>query len=160
VSYPRFLAPSGGYIGAGLTELGLAELPGMVNGDLLGWMSCGCTIDPNTQTRSSSETSMLRQSINESFNLQVYTHALAKNILFNNHKRAVGVRVQVSGIGSGDVTFNIRAKKEVIVSAGAFRSPQLLMVSGIGPRETLEANGIEVISERKGVGRNLWDHIW
>lgn len=160
VSYPQFLAPSGGYVGAGLTELGLMELPGMVDGDLLGWTSCACTIDPTTQTRSSSETSMLRQSIKQNFNLQVYTQALAKKIIFNDKKRATGVRVQVQGVGSGDVTFNIRAKKEVIVSAGAFRSPQLLMVSGIGPKDTLEANDIGVISERRGVGQNMWDHIW
>ena len=160
VSYPRFLAPSGAYIGAGLTELGLPELPGMVNGNLLGWMSCGCKIDPTGQTRSSAETSMLRQAIKTNFNLQVYTQALAKKILFNDKNRAVGVKIQVSGVGSGQVIFNLRASKEVIVSAGAFRSPQLLMVSGIGPKETLEANDIEVISERKCVGQNLWDHIW
>ena len=160
VSYPHFLAPSGAYIGAGLTEIGLTELPGMVDGNLLGWMSCACTIDPKTQTRSSAETSMLRQAVKTNFNLQIYTQALAKKILFDDKKRAVGVKVQVSGVGSGHVTFDLRANKEVIVSAGAFRSPQLLMVSGVGPTEILEANDIEVVSERKGVGKNLWDHIW
>ena len=160
VSYPQFLAPSGAFVGAGLTELGLPELPGMVDGNLLGWTSCGNTIDPETQTRSSSEASMLRQALKRNFNLQVYTQTLAKRILFNKNKRAVGVKVEVSGFGSGSVSFELKAKEEVIVSAGAFRSPQLLMVSGIGPSETLEANEIVCISDRKGVGQNLWDHIW
>lgn len=160
VSYPQFIAPSGSFVGAGLSAIGLEELPGLVDGNLLGWTSCANTIDPTTQTRSSSETSMLRQAIKRNFNLQIYTQALAKQILFNKKKRATGVKVQVSGVGSGDVTFTLKAKKEVIVSAGAFRSPQLLMVSGVGPKDTLEANDVEVVSELNGVGQNMFDHIW
>ena len=56
-------------------------------------------------------------------------------------------------------TYTIKAKKEVILSAGTFQSPQLLMVSGIGPRDTLEEHDIPVISELSGVGQNMWDHI-
>lgn len=56
-------------------------------------------------------------------------------------------------------TYTIKATKEVIVSAGAFKSPQMLMVSGIGPRATLEELDIPVVSELEGVGQNLWDHI-
>ena len=160
VSYPQTLAPSGNYIGPGLTEIGLKQLPGMVDGNLLGWTNVADTIDPITQTRSSSETSMLRQAIQRNFNLQVYTSALAKKILFDNDKRAYGVNAEVQGVGSGSVKFMLNATKEVIVSAGAFRSPQLLMVSGVGPADTLQANGIDSISDLKGVGQNLWDHIW
>ena len=90
----------------------------------------------------------------------MYTHALAKKILFNKDKRATGVRVEVSGVGSGSATFKVAASKEVIISAGAFRSPQLLMVSGVGPAETLASNDIEVIADSPGVGQQLQDHIW
>jgi choline dehydrogenase-like flavoprotein len=159
VSYPLFLVPSGAYMGAGLSELGLKQLPGMVNGDLLAWMSCATTIDPETRTRSTSETSMLRQAIQRNFSLQVFTQTPAKKILFDK-KRAYGIDVEVQGVGSGKVNFHINATKEVIVSAGAFRSPQLLMVSGIGPKHTLADNGIEVVSEMEGVGQNMMDHIW
>ena len=55
-------------------------------------------------------------------------------------------------------TVTLSATKEVIISAGAFQSPQLLMVSGIGPSEQLEAHGIDVIANRPGVGQNMWDH--
>lgn len=160
VSYPNFISPSASYIGAGLSEIGLKDLPGMVDGNLLGWTGCATTIDPLTQTRSSSETSMLREAINRDFNTQVYTHTLAKRILFDKQKRAKGVEVETAGLGSGSVRYRLQASKEVIVSAGAFRSPQLLMVSGIGPPETLEKHDIEVVADRKGVGQNLWDHIW
>lgn len=56
-------------------------------------------------------------------------------------------------------TYTIKAKKEVIVSGGAFKSPQLLMVSGIGPKATLEEHGIPIVHQLEGVGQNLWDHI-
>lgn len=52
----------------------------------------------------------------------------------------------------------ISASEEVIISAGAFQSPQLLMVSGIGPIAHLEEHGIDVIADRPGVGQNMWDH--
>ncbi|KAK5175127.1 uncharacterized protein LTR77_000264 [Saxophila tyrrhenica] len=132
----------------------------MVEGNLLGWTSCATTINPRTQTRDSSETSMLRNAIKRNYNLQIFTHTLAKRILINNCKRAVGVEVSTSGVGSGSTTFKIHASKEVIVSAGAFRLPQLLMVSGIGPAETLQAHDIDVIADRPGVGQNLFDHLW
>lgn len=56
------------------------------------------------------------------------------------------------------IDISIYANKEVIISAGAFQSPQLLMVSGIGPRETLERHGIDVLVDLPGVGKGMEDH--
>ena len=53
----------------------------------------------------------------------------------------------------------VKACKEVIVSASAFNSPKLLMLSGIGPAAHLQEHGIEVIANRPGVGQNLQDHL-
>lgn len=53
----------------------------------------------------------------------------------------------------------LSASKEVILSAGAFQSPQLLMVSGVGPASTLKAYNIPVVADLPGVGQNMWDHI-
>ena len=52
--------------------------------------------------------------------------------------------------------YTLSARKEVVVSAGAFQSPQLLMVSGIGPLETLTKYGIPIVADRPGVGQNMW----
>jgi choline dehydrogenase len=60
-------------------------------------------------------------------------------------------QVEASSYGNTNI-FVLNATKEVILSAGAFQSPQLLMVSGIGPRDQLEAHDISVLADRPGVG--------
>jgi choline dehydrogenase len=86
-------------------------------------------------------------------NLQVITHAHATQIVLEG-KRAVGIRYMVNG-----VHHEVRARKEVILSGGAFGSPQLLMLSGIGPAKHLQDMGIPVVHELEGVGQNLQDHV-
>ena len=86
-------------------------------------------------------------------NLQVITRAQATKLRLANG-RAVGVDYRVGG-----VTRLVRARREVIVSAGAFGSPQLLMLSGIGPGAHLQSMGIGVQRDLPGVGQNLQDHI-
>ena len=109
------------------------------------------TIDPAGEVRSSSQTAFLNQEVRNS-SLRVYTRTRAKRILFNNRKQAVGVVVT-----SNSSAYTLSARKEVILSAGAFQSPQLLMVSGIGPSDTLKQYGIPLISNLSGVGQNMWD---
>ncbi|XP_043799761.1 glucose dehydrogenase [FAD, quinone]-like [Apis laboriosa] len=88
-------------------------------------------------------------------NLYVMTSSRADKILFQG-KRAVGVRITLSNNKSVDV----RATKEVILSAGSIASPQILMLSGIGPKEHLKKMGISTLADLP-VGRNLQDHaIW
>ncbi|MHB1570992.1 MAG: GMC family oxidoreductase, partial [Solirubrobacteraceae bacterium] len=84
-------------------------------------------------------------------NLTVITHAYALRLLFDGH-RVTGVEY-----ARLDDVLQIRAQREVIVSAGAYHSPQLLMLSGIGPEEMLAPMGIEV-REALPVGENLQDH--
>jgi len=84
-------------------------------------------------------------------NLHVFTDAMALRILFDG-VRAVGVV-----IARGGATEEIRAGREVILSAGAYQSPVLLMISGIGPAEDLEALGLDV-HENLPVGHDLQDH--
>jgi choline dehydrogenase len=86
-------------------------------------------------------------------NLKIESHALVSRVLFEG-RRAVGVEfVQKKQ------TIQVRAEREVILSGGAVNSPQTLMLSGIGPADTLKGFGIEVVSDLKGVGRNLQDHL-
>lgn len=86
-------------------------------------------------------------------NLGVLTGALATRLLLEG-RRCTGV--EIARGGSREM---IRARREVVLSAGVFGSPQLLLLSGIGPREELERHGIAVAHELPGVGANLVDHV-
>lgn len=86
-------------------------------------------------------------------NLQVITGAHATRILFEG-KRAVGVEFLQDGQKN-----ELRAKREVLLSAGALLSPQLLLLSGIGPADELRQHGIAQLHELPGVGRHLQDHV-
>lgn len=86
-------------------------------------------------------------------NLTVRTNTTTAKIVFEG-KRAVGVCVY-----EGGQLKTLRSNREVIVSAGAFGSPQLLMLSGVGPVAELQRHGITVVHALPGVGQNLQDHI-
>lgn len=86
-------------------------------------------------------------------NLAIITEARATRILFNG-RRAVGVEYEQDG-----QIKEIRASGEVILSTGAFISPQLLMLSGIGDPRELSRHGIAVHHALPGVGKNLQEHI-
>jgi choline dehydrogenase-like flavoprotein len=86
-------------------------------------------------------------------NLQVITGAQVTRIVMEG-KRAVGVEY----ILGGEVK-QIKAAREVLLSAGALQSPQILMLSGIGPAAHLKHHGIAVVHASPGVGKNLQDHI-
>lgn len=92
--------------------------------------------------------------ISQRENLHVVLNAHVHKVLFDKHKRALGVRFVHNG------KFRIAiAKNEVILSAGAVGSPHLLMLSGIGPAKQLHQHGIEVLVDVPGVGENLQDHV-
>ncbi len=100
-------------------------------------------------------------------NLTVQTNSLATRILFDG-LRATGVEFiekphayaadpNAAGGLDGEPRRQVSASREVIVCAGAFNSPQLLMLSGIGPRAELDRHGIPVLVDLPGVGSNLQD---
>jgi choline dehydrogenase len=86
-------------------------------------------------------------------NLTVLTDAIATNLLFDGC-RCVGVKVMRRGVAS-----SLYADRETIVAAGAIGSPKLLMLSGIGPAESLMSHGVTPIIDLPGVGANLNDHV-
>ncbi|GIZ39404.1 hypothetical protein CKM354_000278900 [Cercospora kikuchii] len=155
VSYANYAGPFSSWIEGSLNEIGVpTNDEGFNSGNLFGAQYCSSTINPSDQKRESSQTSFLDAAARRP-NLRVFTLTKAKKILFEN-KRATGVRVTSGGF----IPYTIRARKEVILSAGAFQSPQLLMVSGIGPASTLRRFNIPVIQDLAGVGQNMWDHIF
>ena len=128
---------------------------GVLNGSAYSTLS----IDPRNGHRSSSESSFLQAALLNGTAPMIYKNSLARQILFNG-TTATGVLVTTAGsYGISPVNYTLTAAKEVIVSAGTFQSPQLLMVSGIGPQATLQQHGIQVIKNLAGVGQNMWDHV-
>jgi choline dehydrogenase len=88
-------------------------------------------------------------------NIDVRTHAHVTEIVFEG-KRAVGVRYRRGG--KNGMLHEVRASREVILSGGAYNSPQLLQLSGVGSPELLQSHGIEVRHALPGVGEGLQDH--
>jgi choline dehydrogenase len=86
-------------------------------------------------------------------NLTVFTKAMVNRLCLDG-KKVTGVEARLNGKMT-----TINAGKEVILSAGAIASPQMLMVSGIGDGESLSRHDIEISHELKGVGKNLQDHL-
>ncbi len=95
-------------------------------------------------------------------NLQVITNALTTRVVMDADgpaPRAVGVEYRSNG-GRGPMqTLRLKPGGEVVLSAGAFGSPQLLMLSGLGPAAHLREHGIEPVLDLPGVGANLHDHV-
>jgi choline dehydrogenase-like flavoprotein len=98
--------------------------------------------------------------------LKIEMHALVTRVLFDASNRAIGVEYQkgerlygahAQPSGAAGVVQRAYAAREVVLAGGAFNTPQLLMLSGIGPRETLERHRIDVRVDLPGVGRNLQD---
>ena len=98
--------------------------------------------------------------------LRIKLHALATRVLFDDSHRAVGIeylkgehlyRADARPDPASGEKREVRARREVILAGGAFNTPQLLMLSGIGPRATLRRHGIPVRVDRSGVGQNLQD---
>jgi choline dehydrogenase len=86
-------------------------------------------------------------------NLKVETSALAQRILFDG-RRAVAVTYRKAGEAR-----TARARKEILVCGGAFNSPQLLQLSGVGPADLLRKHGVDVVLDAPGVGNDLRDHL-
>jgi choline dehydrogenase len=102
--------------------------------------------------RASTAYSYLRPAKSRS-NLHVETAALAQRILFEGRRaRAVEYR-------QGDALRTARARREILVSGGAYNSPQLLQLSGVGPAELLKRHGIDIVLDAPGVGNDLQDHL-
>lgn len=152
VTWPNYGSPLSTWVEQGLESIGIGSNVDLYGGELNGSSWAAVTMNAGDQTRDSSETSYF-QLVNGQTNVKVYHHTMALKINFSG-TIATGVRVETLGL-----KYTLKAKKEVIVCAGTFQSPQLLMVSGIGPQATLQSKSIPVIKDLPGVGQNLWDHM-
>jgi len=102
--------------------------------------------------RASTARTFLRRAMGRS-NFRLLTHALCTRVVFE-HRRAVGVEFLMS-----DRLFRVRARREVILAAGALKSPQILQLSGVGPADVLSRHGVALVHHAPNVGENLKDHL-
>ncbi|XP_076231841.1 glucose dehydrogenase [FAD, quinone]-like [Calliopsis andreniformis] len=125
--------------------------------DVNGAQQTGFTYTPGTLRdglRCSTAKAFLQPAAGRS-NLHISVHSVVQKILIDEiSKTAYGVEFK-----AGPLTYVVKARREVILSAGAIKSPQLLSVSGVGPKQHLEQLGIRVIHNLPGVGENLQDHV-
>jgi len=112
----------------------------------------GCYDTTTTHGRRASAATHYLAPVRDRKNLLIMSGALATRILFDG-KKAIGVEYE-----RGGKTLSIRAKREVILAAGTYASPQLLMLSGVGPAAHLTEHGISVVADLPGVGQNLQEH--
>jgi len=126
-----------------------------LNPDFNGAEQYGCGLFQVTQKngeRCSAATAYLHPAAKRE-NLTIFTGALATGIVIE-HERAIGVEYL-----RRRKRHSVRAEREVVIAAGAFNSPQLLLLSGIGPAADLRAAGVPVRHALPGVGKNLQDHL-
>jgi choline dehydrogenase len=125
------------------------------NPDFNGALQLGCGLFQVTQKngRRWSAASAYLHPVAARENLTIVTKAQATRVLIENG-RAVGVEY-----ARGRRRHTARAAQEVVLAAGAINSPQLLLLSGIGPAEELRARGVSEVHDLPGVGKNLQDHL-
>ncbi|KAG9084123.1 hypothetical protein FRC07_013709, partial [Ceratobasidium sp. 392] len=107
-----------------------------------------------SRTRCSAESAYLTPAVLARQNLTVATNAQVTRVLFEG-KRAIGVEFARSKEAP---RYQVRARKEVVLSAGAVQTPHILMNSGVGPADELDKHGIPVFHDLPGVGDHLMDH--
>jgi choline dehydrogenase len=151
ITFPNYAQAMSSWVQKGMQEVGIAVSNGITSGVLMGSSYVIATLQGD-QKRESSETAFLTPASSCS-NLKIYTNTMAKKVVFSG-KTAKGVLAS-----TGSQRYTLSAKREVILTAGAFQSPQLLMVSGVGPASILSKYNIPVIANRPGVGQNLQDHV-
>ncbi|TLD17693.1 uncharacterized protein PgNI_01248 [Pyricularia grisea] len=163
VTSANYAQPFSTWMEPALNEIGIKSTQDFNSGELMGAQYCSSTINAAKQTRESSQTSFLDEAASRS-NLKIYSMTKARKVIFDANKKATGVEVQsevANALGVGSLTkYTLSARKEVILSAGAFQSPQLLMLSGVGPRDQLQKFNIPIVAERPGVGQGMEDHVF
>lgn len=152
IGYTNYVSPWATWLERGLSAIGMQRVDDFNKGRLLGYHYVQTTIRNSDSTRSTSAQYVKTTGASR---LKVFTFTHGTRVLFDDQKRATGVE-----INRLLVKRTLRARKEVIVSAGAFKSPQLLMLSGIGPADQLAKFKIPLVADLPGVGQNMWDHIF
>ena len=143
-----------------LDAAGISVSADSYGGTNVGGMFALSAINPTNWTRSYSKSAYI-DSLPPRNNLHIISGATVEKIVFADN--VVGGDLLASGVdfstGRGTTLQYIVVNKEVILSGGAMGSPHILMVSGVGPKDVLDAASVSVKSELPGVGQHLMDHL-
>jgi len=131
-------------------QYGIPKIDDFNTGDNEG--SCYFHVNQKRGRRWSAARGFLKPVLNRK-NLRLETRCLVEGLTFIG-RRAAGVRFRQSGVAR-----SARCRGEVVLAAGAIGSPQIMMLSGVGPAEDLAGLGIPVLLDKPGVGANLHDHL-
>ncbi|KAL4768503.1 putative choline dehydrogenase [Aspergillus nidulans var. acristatus] len=155
LTHTNYAQPLSSWLAEAMEDVGIPNIPGFTGGHLngSGWLIH--TINQDEGIRESSETAFLTPILDRP-NIALYNRTRAERILFRDN---VATGVEMSELTTNK-SFSLLARREVIVTAGAFQSPQLLLVSGVGPASLLAQHGIPLVADRPGVGQNMQDHIF
>ena len=135
---------------AAATQYGIAPVQDFNTGDNEG--SCYFHVNQKRGRRWSAARGFLKPVLNRQ-NLRLETGCLVEGLMFDG-KRAAGVRWRQDGVAR-----SARCRGEIVMAAGSIGSPQIMMLSGVGPAAQLAQFGIPVLLDRPGVGGNLHDHL-
>ncbi|KAF8075295.1 hypothetical protein FPV67DRAFT_627841 [Lyophyllum atratum] len=157
-SYPAVMMSQVGGWAPSLNALGLPPLKEPNGGVTLGSLVGPSWINPSNWTRSYSKAAYLDPALSRP-NLSILVNSTATCIIFaDGSGNLTATGVEFSGSRDGQRK-TVSVKNEVIVSGGVVGSPQLLMLSGVGPKDVLEAAGVPLKVELPGVGQHLQDHL-
>jgi choline dehydrogenase-like flavoprotein len=154
-SFPNFQFHILDYFYRGWKSIDIELNPQPNNGRALGAFYAPLSLSYRNQSRCSSAVAHFRGEPGKRPNYHLVTGHSVTKVLFNKNKRATGVKF-VSRKQTG-TSHSVKAGREVIVAAGALRSPQILQVSGVGPKKLLSGLGIKVVEDLPGVGYNFHD---
>jgi choline dehydrogenase len=160
MSYPGYTFPEVGAWSEATSNVGVADTSDAYGGENWGAYVATSCINPTNWTRSYSRSGYL-DPLPPRPNYAVLANAHVTRLLFNttspkNNLTAYGVEYALNG---GTQTQTVGVKKEVILAGGTVGSPTVLLYSGVGPKDVLDAAGVAVISELPGVGQHMQDHL-
>ncbi|EMD39391.1 hypothetical protein CERSUDRAFT_47053 [Gelatoporia subvermispora B] len=158
-SYPGYMMPAVGNWTQTLSDVGIPATTDAYGGDGWGSFIATSSINPSNWTRSYSRSAYI-DPLPPRPNLAIVANATVTRIVFSNTTQGNLTAVAVeyaSARGASAATVGVG--KEVILASGAIGSPHVLMLSGVGPADVLQAAGVPVQVELPGVGQHLQDHI-
>ncbi|KAA1466412.1 GMC oxidoreductase [Dentipellis sp. KUC8613] len=158
--YPGYILPIVGSWIPTLSALGVPESPDAYGGQGWGSFIATSSINSANWTRSYARSGYI-DPLPPRSNLQLLPNATVTRLIFGNGTSSNNLTATAVEYASSKTAAKktVKVRKEVLLAGGTIGSPQVLMVSGVGPKDVLTAAGVQVLSELPGVGQHLQDHV-